>query len=318
MNNIVIVGGSGFTGQHLVASLLCINKINLRVLVHRNIPKEFLNKDNITIIKGDLLSLQTLANLCAKNATVINLAYLRNGSLDDNLTGINNLLEACKKAMISRFIHCSTAAVFGRVYSDIITESTICNPVNEYEKNKIKIEQYILEKSGRTFKTVILRPTAIFGPGGKNLLKLTNDLKSKHKILNYIKSCLFSKRKMNLVSVYNVVAAIELFIRADKVINGGVFIISDDESEFNNFSYVEKYLLKSLGLPTYPFPNIPVPDFVLKMLLKMAGRTNYNPRCVYSCLKLLEFGLRKTVSFEEGLAGFVDWYKNYCLTEKVS
>jgi len=318
MKDVVVFGATGFIGRHLIASISCQKEIKLRVLVHKNSPEDLFNKDNITLFRGDILCPETLDKLCKENAIVINLAYLRNHSRQDNLTATNNLLEACVKSKISRFIHCSTASVFGRVSTDIVTENTKCNPVNEYEITKMQIEEVVLEKAASAFDAVILRPTAIFGPGGKNLLKLANDLRTGNKIANYLKACLCSMRKMNFVSVDNVVAAIKFFIQTDKKINREVFIISDDEFQSNNYAYIERYLMKSLGLNDYLLPVIPVPYFVLKILLKLANKSNFNPCCVYSCQKLFNFGFKKTVSFEEGLADFVNWYKNYSEVQKSS
>lgn len=310
MADVVVVGAAGFTGRYLVASILCQREIKLRVLFHKSNPDGLVNKNNITVIKGDLLCPETLEKLCVENATVINLAYLRGQSRQDNLTIINNLLEACVKAKISRFIHCSTASVFGRVSSDIVTENTKCNPASDYEITKMQIEDVVFEKANNAFEAVILRPTAIFGPGGENLLKLANDLRSRNKIANYLKACLCNMRKMNLVSVHNVVAAIKLFMQTDKKVNREVFIISDDEFQSNNYYYVERYLMKSLGLNGYPLPVIPVPYFVLKMLLKLADKSNFNPCRAYSCQKLLNLGFKKAVILEDGLAEFASWYKH--------
>jgi len=315
MKDVVVVGANGFIGRHLITGILCQKETKLRVLVHRDSPDDFFNKDNITVIKGDLLCPETLDKLCVENATVINVAYLRNQPRQDNLTAINNLLKACMKAKISFFIHCSTAAVFGRVSSDIVTENTKCNPVNEYEITKMQIEGAVL-KSGRAFDAVILRPTAIFGPGGRNLLKLANDLRSGNKIANYLKACLYNMRKMNLVSVHNVVAAIKLLMQTNMKINREVFIVSDDECPFNNYSYIERYLTKNLGLAGHPFPVIPFPHFFLKTLLKLAGKSNFNPCCVYSSEKLLNLGFKKTALFEDELADFADWYKHYSEAKK--
>ncbi|MFH1094161.1 MAG: NAD-dependent epimerase/dehydratase family protein [Candidatus Omnitrophota bacterium] len=316
MNDVVVVGATGFIGRYLIASISCQKEIKFRVLVHRNTPEDLFNKDNITVIRGDLLRLGTLDKLCEKNAIVINLVYLRNQSCQDNLAANNNLLEACVKAKISRFIHCSTTAVFGKVSSDVVTENTKCDPINEYEITKLQIEEAVLKRASSAFDAVILRPTAVFGPGGKNLLKLANDLRSGNKIANYLKACLYNMRKMNLVSVHNVVAAIKLLMQTDKKINREVFIVSDDEFQSNNYSYIERYLLKSLGLTGYPLPVVPVPYFVLKMLLRLTGKSNFNPRCTYNCQKLLNLGFKKTVLFEDGLADFANWYKHYLEVQK--
>ena len=309
MQDIVVIGATGFIGRHFLSSISSQEDVKLRVLLYRSNPDDLFNKSNIVVIKGDLLSPETLNELCTENAVVINLAYLSDRSRQDNLTAINTLLDACIKAKISRFIHCSTASVFGRVYSDMVTENTKCNPANEYEITKMQIEGVVLDRAEGAFDTVILRPTAIFGPGGKNLLKLANDLRSGNRIANYLKSCLCYMRKMNLVSVHNVVAAIKLLMQTDKKINREVFIASDDEFQSNNYHYVERYLIKSLGFIDYPLPAIPIHYFVLKMLLKLVGKSNFNPHCTYSSQKLLDLGFKKTVLFEDGLADFANWYK---------
>jgi len=309
MHDVVIVGATGFIGRHLIADLSSQKEIRLKVLAHRSAPEDLLGKDNFAVVRGDLLCPKTLDKLCRGNAIVINLAYLRDRPRQDNLTATHNLLEACVKANISRFVHCSTASVFGRVPGDVVNENTQCNPINEYEITKMKIEEAVLERAGNAFVAVILRPTAVFGPGGKNLLKLAADVRSGNKVVNYLKACLYHMRTMNLVSVYNVVAAIKLLIQTDKKIDREIFIVSDDESQSNNYSYVERCLMEKLGPAGYPFPAVSVPYFVLKMLLRLTGKSNVNPRRVYSCQKLSNIGFKKTVSFEDGLADFVDWYK---------
>lgn len=316
MKDIVIVGATGFVGRYLAADILQQNEARLRVLIHKSGPDIFPRDGNVTFIDGDLLLPETLDKLCVEGAVVVNMAYLRGRSRQDNLTAVNNLLEACRKAGIGRFIHLSSISVFGRVSDDIVTEDTNCDPIDEYEITKMEIEKAVLEKASGVFEAVILRPTAIFGPGGKNLLKLANDLRLGNKAVNYLKACLSSTRKMNLVSVHNVAAAIGLFMRTDKKIDREVFIISDDEFKENSYSFIEKYLMRSLGIKDYPFPVLPIPDLALKVLLKLSSRSNCNPTRKYDCQKLLNFGFRKSLSFQDELADFADWYNGFYKLQK--
>ena len=309
MNEILITGVTGFIGKHLLRRLDGQKNIRIRALVHKKPDTGLLNKDNISVVEGDLTRRETLDKFCVRGATLVNLAYLGGRPRQDNLAAINNLLEACEKAGIKRFIHCSSAAVFGRVSNDMVTEDTVCTPSNEYEATKLEIEKAILERASGKFEIIILRPTAVFGPGGKNLLKLAGDLKSGNKTANYLKSCLFNTRKMNLVSVYNVVSAVELFINTEEKIGCDIYIVSDDDDQRNNYLYIEQYLMKSLSLNGYPVPVIPFPSFFLKLLLKLMGKTMFDPARVYSSQKLSNFGFKKNISFEDGLADFSKWYK---------
>ena len=309
MKDIVVIGGTGFAGRYLVPVLARRKDVRVRVLVHTNAPAELFTAENVVAYKGDLLNAQTLAGLCVENATVVNLAYLRGRPRWENLLATSNLLEACIKARAGRFIHCSTVSVFGRITGNLVTERTECHPVDEYETTKMEIEKRILETAGQALKVAVLRPSAIFGPGGKNLLKLANDLKSRGALSNYIKACLSGSRRMNLVSVHNVVAALVLLIDTTREVGREVFIVSDDECGANNYGYVESQIRSALGLNKYPLPVFPVPSFVLKGLLRLAGKSNYNPCCTYSSEKILSMGFKSAVAFEDALAEFAQWRK---------
>ena len=167
----------------------------------------------------------SLRGFMEPGCTVVHLAYLQGVGESENLAAIANLLEACKDANIKRLIHCSTAAVVGRVPDDIITEDTPCNPVSEYGIIKYKIEKAVGDAAGGSFDVAILRPTSIFGPKGGSLKKLIGNLMTKKNIRNYLKSCLFNKRRMNLVHMGNVVAAVIFMVEYQENFGGGIFII---------------------------------------------------------------------------------------------
>ena len=310
MYEIAITGANSFIGSHLLDLLSNRDDIKIKILIHKNYDTMKSNRSNISMFRGDLLKPETLTGLINHGCTVVNLAYLSERSRQENLTAITNIVETCAKSKVRRLVHCSTAVVAGRISNNIVTEKTRCNPINEYEITKLEIEKLLLEKSRDKFEAVILRPSAVFGPGGKNLLKLVDDLGKGNRTVNYLKSCLFNTRRMNLVHVSNVVSAIEFLIRTENKIDSEVFIISDDEYSSNNYRFIENYLVKNLGYKDYVIPNIPIPAFILKILLKLGQRSNLNPAIVYDCHKLLNIGFRKPTLFEDGLANFVHWYIN--------
>ncbi|MDL1967002.1 MAG: NAD(P)-dependent oxidoreductase [Deltaproteobacteria bacterium] len=308
MQVVSIIGASSFIGTHLLERLSLCSDLHLRLLVNRNPNLILQESDKVSIIRGNLLDTKTLNGLVKTGCIVINLAYLSGRRPEENFAAINNLVEVCSRAKIRRLIHCSTAVVSGRVSADRVTENTPNKPVKEYEVTKQRIEKIILEKSNGLFETIILRPTAVFGKGGSNLIKLADDLLCENRLVNYIKSCIYQFRRINLVYIDNVVAAIEFFIKTDRTIIGETFIISDDEDPSNNYRYIEKYLMKRMGCKPYPVPPVSVPFLILKSLLWLSGRTNDNPALVYDCGKILSSGFKKPVSFEEGLSHFSDWY----------
>jgi nucleoside-diphosphate-sugar epimerase len=192
---------------------------------------------------------------------------------------------------------------------DIVTESTECHPGDAYEATKLALERYLLGQSEEALQIAVLRPTAVFGPRGRNLLKLANDLERRPAALNYLKSCLQGVRRMNLVCVKNVVAALTFLVTTHACIAAEAFIVSDDEYPINNYQEVERRLRLGLGIGEYLFRPIALPPRLLSLALRATGRTNANPLRVYDSSKIRDRGFRKPVTFEQGLAEFIDWYR---------
>ncbi|RJG02931.1 NAD-dependent epimerase/dehydratase family protein [Noviherbaspirillum sedimenti] len=317
INTIAIVGASGYIGKYLVQELGACKDYRVKVLTRS------LNDDrmatswpaNIEIIQGDLFDLASLIDFFERDCIVVNLAYLWDAGEAANLTVTKNLLTACKTAQVKRLLHCSTAAVVGRVPDNEITETTVCCPVTEYGTTKLKIENAIIQASTEYFETAILRPTAVFGPDSNALKKLANDLVQGSALRNYLKACLFGKRRMNLVHIANVVAAIRFLIQQGQPLRGDVFIVSDDGNQKNNFADIEQFLASRLNGAQTLWPRIHLPLSVLSLLLQCLGRNNINPRCNYLQSKLQSLGFTSPVTFEDGLTEYATWYRSTCRVE---
>lgn len=307
MRLVCVTGAGSFIGRHLLDSLsthddnlvkaMARDGSSLRAVAARN--------RGISIFEGDLLDPGSLQGFVENGCAVVNLAYLRKGAADDNLRATKNLLASCEASRIRRFIHCSTAVVVGRTDERTITEDTPCNPLDEYERTKLAIEKMVIASASGRFEYIILRPTAVFGKGGKNLAKLVYDLRHGGRLLNYAKACVFGRRRMNLVCVENLMGAIGFALTDDRMRNE-TFIVSDDEDAANNFRDVESLLARGLGCPRLPVPPIALPLCLLRGLLASAGRTNVEPRRIYDGSKLGRFGYRKPVNFLQGLEDFIE------------
>jgi|CXWL01.1.fsa_nt_gi nucleoside-diphosphate-sugar epimerase len=318
MNIIALIGASGFIGKHLVAELLKNENYRIKLLSRVNTSEQegVTWPAKVEIIQGDLMNDQSLCGFLEPNCIVINLAYLWDQDQMVNLAATKNLLDACKLAKVRRLIHCSTMDVVGRTPDEWITEKTECRPISAYGITKLKLEQLIASSAKGNFDAAFLRPTAVFGPGGMNLEKLANDLTTKNRLKNYLKSCLFDRRRMNLVNVANLVAAIIFLINLTEIFNGEIFIVSDDDSPTNNFAAVERVLMSALHCPDYFLPRIPVPQSVLSLLLSLLGRNNINPRCNYSQAKLQNLGFKPPVNFDAGLMEYASWQRAKLVDEQ--
>jgi nucleoside-diphosphate-sugar epimerase len=308
---VAITGATGYIGKHLVADLVGAGGYGVRIL-SRDKQRDLISETfdpSVEIIEGDINDTGALQSLLKPGCTVVNLVYLWEAGEAVNLESTRRLLNACTTERVGRLIHCSTAAVSGRVDDEHIDEKTPCRPITEYGITKLKIEEAILEESRGHFDAVILRPTAVFGVNGEPLKKLTNDLVHGNRWRNYAKSCLFGNRRMNLVHVANVVAAMIFLIQSATQFESETFIVSDDEEKNNNFASVERSLMQILRINEYPLPRLKLPLGILSSLLTMLGRNNVNPRCNYDSGKLRLLGFKPPVSFEDGLAEYAEWYR---------
>lgn len=312
MNTVAIAGASGYIGQFLVAELIRAGNVRIKILSRSgDVRFDDVGKaDQVVICPGDLSSPESLAGWLEPDCTVVNLVYLWNAPEAENLAVIGNLLEACKANHISRLIHCSTVAVVGRAQENSVNERTQCRPVTAYGITKLKVERAIIDSAADCYDSAVLRPTSVFGPNGNPIKKLADDLVHGSRWRNYLKSCLFGRRSMNLVPVRNVVAAIMFLITRPENLGGEIFNISDDDCPANNFADVERLLINALGLPNHPFSRVPVPPYLLSFLLACMGRNIINPHCNFSPDKLLHLGFIRPIEFETGLEEYATWYRS--------
>lgn len=308
MERIALTGATGFLGSHLLTDLLSDGSVGVHVFSRKPRP-DWASSPLLNITVGDLLIPETMDTFVPEGGVLVHLAYLH-GDRDANRKILSNLLDACLQKSVRRMVHVSTISVFGNTPGIELTEETPCRPMTNYEQTKYELEQMIAERLRGRIPYSILRPSAVFGPGGLNLVKLISDLQSRSWLGNYLKSCLMGRRRLHLVSVVNVVAAIRFLIFSEHVRDGDIFIVSDDEFEENNYRHVENYVLNRLAAKNYPLPRPPIPRLLFKAIMRMNGRGLIEPDRVYSCRKLLDRGFVKRKCFATALSDFVTWRLN--------
>jgi nucleoside-diphosphate-sugar epimerase len=305
---LAISGASGYVGRALVNSFSGMNGWKINALRHSSLGSQ--NLPNVVDIQGDLLKAESLRQWPGMRSTVIHLAYMWSAGQDANLRATQNLIEACARAGVARLIHMSTAAVIGRAASTWVDEQTLCEPTTEYGQTKLRIEDVIRDGAQRYgFDLVILRPTSVYGPAGLPLQKLCSDLCLSPWTKNYLKSCLFGRRAMNLVHIDNVVAAVRFMAEYPHRFSGETYIVSEDEDVGNNFHDVEAAVRAEFDMGDYPLPLWSFPPWVLSHALRMLKRNIIDPHCRFSSKRIEALGFKAPRTFDDGLKDYLDWYQ---------
>ena len=176
---ILVTGGAGFIGKHLVKYLL---KKNHSVTIFDNFSNSTKNSTSILIklgvkiIEGDIKKINEIQNASMNQNIVIHLAAkisvsesIKNPmeTFQNNVDGTKNVLIACEKNNVEKIILASSAAVYGEGIPKIkLTEESKMNPISPYGKSKVKMELEIKEfEINNNVNCIILRFFNIYGIG---------------------------------------------------------------------------------------------------------------------------------------------------------
>mgnify|MGYP001270776084 FL=1 len=165
--SILITGGAGYIGSHIVEQL--INQKNNVIIIdnldtgHKKlinkkaifIKSDIKNKKNLSLIL-DKYKIETIFHLAAylnvSEAEINKLKYKKN-----NIQGTKNLLLACKNSSVKNFIFSSSCSVYGNVEGSV-RETKKLNPQGYYAYTKYKGEELVKRYSKKfNFKYGILR-----------------------------------------------------------------------------------------------------------------------------------------------------------------
>ncbi len=221
MKKVLITGGAGFIGSHLIKHLL--NK-NYNVLVFDNLSvgrrefiEPYLNNPRFSFVRLDLLDKEKILSLLPETIdTVFHLAANSDLAKSSTNTGIDinntiiatyNLLEAMRIKRIKNIFYTSSSAVYGNVgltytaenFGPIFPEST-------YSAAKLSAEAFI---SGYVYlfdmQAWIVRPANIIGPHATHgvIYDLINKLRNNPKQLEILGDGEQSKSYLYITDVMN-------------------------------------------------------------------------------------------------------------------
>jgi dihydroflavonol-4-reductase len=176
---VLVTGATGFTGGHL-ARELTRHGYQVRGLARRTPQARELETSGIEPAMGTLEDRASLARAVKDVDVVYHVAavYRQAGIPAStyravNATAVGDLIEVAASAGARRVVHCSTVGVHGDIEHPPATEDAPLKPGDIYQLTKLEGERVAREASARTGMAVtIARPSGIYGPGDRRLLKL--------------------------------------------------------------------------------------------------------------------------------------------------
>jgi nucleoside-diphosphate-sugar epimerase len=317
---ILVTGATGFTGGHLVRALAAAGS-PVRVIVRSGSKAEEL-PPGVEIYEGDITKSSDVVRAVQGVGTIYHLAaayreasHREEGYRLVNVGATRNLLEAAAVSGVERFVHCSTVGVLGHISQPPGDETTPFSPGDPYQRTKCEAEVLALTYAReRGVPVAVARPTAIYGPGDKRLLKMFRMI-AKGTFVMLGKGDIY----YHMVYVDDLVDGLKLLATHPRAV-GEVFILGGDR--YYPLKTIAGMIAQQVGarrprlrLPAWPFQMagslceaVCVP-FGIEPPIYRRRVDFFTKSRAFSIEKARRIlGYQPRVSLEEGLRRTLDWY----------
>lgn len=319
---VLVTGGNGFTGSHLVRRLRK-EGASVRMLARDPARCGDFSKIGVEIARGDIRDPAAVDRAVEGTEIVFHLAAAyRTAGLPDgdyrdiHVIGTENVLSSCLRHGVRRVIHCSTVGVHGHIDTPPATEESPYHPGDIYQVTKLEGERKAAtfgRESG--LPVTIIRPCAIYGPGDMRLLKLFRIASGRIKwLLGDGKNFYHMVYVEDLCDAF-LLAAIRENVAGETFIIGGKEVLSLDQ--------LVDLIAAVLGAPG-SIVHLPAsPVRVLAMLCERLCEPFHIPPPIYRrrvdfFTKSRSFDIRRAttllgfapaVEIREGIRRTADWYR---------
>ncbi len=309
VSRILVTGGAGFIGSHLVDAL--VGRGDSVVVVDNLFSGREENLahvlDRIEFVRGDIRDLGLLRSLARGCDYILHEAALASVplSVDDpetttavNVQGTLNVLIAARDAKVKRVVFAASSAAYGETLVTPQVETLLPAPVSPYAASKVAGELYLrVFAEAYGLQTVSLRYFNVFGP--------RQNPRSHYAavIPKFITAVLAGKapvifgtgqQSRDFIHVDNVVHANLLAMDAPKVPAGAVFNVGAGEAY--DLLTLLSVIAEETGTHPRPVFAPPRPGDVM--------RTEASIAAIRAAL-----GYRVVVDFREGLRRTIEWYR---------
>lgn len=295
--NILVTGGAGFIGSHLINYLIS-NDHNIVVVDNLSSNPNYIASKEITFIQADLKDKETY-NMLPKNIEVVfHLASQASGEvsyedpikdLESNTLSSLKLLKWSKENKIKKFIFSSTMGVYKDNLGFPADEDSEKSPKNFYGISKLMTEKHISIFQEDGLNTTIFRLFNVYGPG-QNMDNM------KQGMISIFIAYLLNKKR---ISVKGPLSRVRDFIYIDDVIS------ALKEGMKNNTDGKIYNVCTSRNMTVEETLNIIISNFDLnkKDLISVSDRTSRDIDSIWGSYKKIkdEINWKPSVKFEDGI-----------------
>lgn len=176
----LVTGGAGYIGSHVVRAMI---EDGRDVLILDDLSTGFEERvpEGVELVVGSVLDRTLLDKVFADHEIdgVVHIAAKKQVGesverplyyYHENVEGLRTLLDATVAAGVRRFVFTSSAAVYGEVDAEIVTEETPCAPMSPYGETKL-LGEWLVRDTARAhgLAHVCLRYFNVAGAGAPEL-----------------------------------------------------------------------------------------------------------------------------------------------------
>jgi len=177
---ILITGGTGFLGAHIVRQFLDDGEKNLKVMASR-VP-EWMKDAGVKAVEGSVTNRDDVAKACKNVSAIYHLAGKVSRDNDDaaamnriHLEGTRLLCDAAKEAGVQTMILASSSGTIAVSEDEQIFDETFPQPVDVFSRWAYYASKYYQERAaienfnGEGQRLVILNPSLLLGPDDERM-----------------------------------------------------------------------------------------------------------------------------------------------------